>query len=442
MGMLAGTTALSGAGNAAAQAAASNTLNLQQITDTYQTFAAQLGGQLLPLASAMFWALAAMDIVAALVAKALEEAEPVAVVLAGTRKLTVAGVMYLILSNYQSLATGVIQWLRGAANSAVVAGGGVQDLAPTTVFVDGVSLSIKIMGGIEGGIFAAMSPQGILLVIAALVIIVTFAWLTALMVLALVEAWISAAAVLMLGAFSGASFTREIALNAYRIPLAAGMKLMGVQIMVGLGEHLLSGYANQVNSADGTTLSNLAIEIVGCALVFLALVQVLPNTLASAAGGSFSGNPLASVTTKAAGAVAAGATDLVATAAGGAWAGAEAWKKTGEEIDAAGGRRSAGAMLSGTARELGDAFARDVGGRLSGRSRFGVTTGRMPQSIAESGQAAQLRREAVASGEDAAAGSTIIGPPDPNPPQRPTPPHSGGPGPAAPDWGGEFGGIS
>ena len=134
------------------------------------------------------------------------------------------------------------------------------------------------------------------------------------MVVLLVSGWILAYAGIFFLGFGGARWTSEIAINYYKTVLGIAASLMGMTLLVGIGQAVLNEYYLKMGD---TTLKDLAVILVVAGML-LYLVNKIPPLIAGIITGASVGN--------AAGMGGAGAGTLVAAAAmaGAAAAGAVA----------------------------------------------------------------------------------------------------------------------
>lgn len=118
------------------------------------------------------------------------------------------------------------------------------------------------------------------LLIAALVIIICFAFISAQVVFIKCEAMVSMAAALILVAFGGSSFLKDYAVNAIRYVLAVAFKLFVMQLVLGIGIAFIEGF-----STSTAELQDLFV-VIGASIVLLALVKSLPDVCAGIINGS------------------------------------------------------------------------------------------------------------------------------------------------------------
>ena len=128
---------------------------------------------------------------------------------------------------------------------------------------------------------SAWSPgNSIALLIAALVVMVCFALISAQVVFIKCEAMVAMMASLILVGFGGSSFLKEYAVNAVRYVLAVAFKLFVMQLVLGVGLAFIQDF--DTSTAE---LQDIFV-IIGASIVLLALVKSLPDTCAGIINGS------------------------------------------------------------------------------------------------------------------------------------------------------------
>jgi type IV secretion system protein TrbL len=295
------------------------------------------------------------------------------------------GFFLALLQNASTWGTAVVNSFRQAGQAA----GGI-GVAPSDVFAAGVLIGQKVLGQMS-----AWSPStAVSLMIAAIVIEVCFALIAALMVVTLVQSYIVIAAGVLNMAFGGSRWTKDIAVATFRYTVSVGAKLMMLQLLVSIGQGIITDWANQF--AENITSSTLLI-LIGCSIVMLAIVKIVPDEFQKVVGGASisSGSALTGAAAAVGGTVAgvglgmagagamAGQALALASAQMGA-ADAKAAEANGGQAPERSGIARAAALTGGTAKNLAMAPIRDVGRRLTGDigSRHGVATWRMAADMA------------------------------------------------------------
>jgi type IV secretion system protein TrbL len=296
----------------------------------------------------------------------------------------------LFLGFFLALLENSVAWGQAIVNSfrqAASAAGG-EGIAPSNVFAAGVSLAGQVMAQIS-----LWSPAAsVALVIAGLVIEICFALIAAFMVLALVESYLIISMGVILMAFGGSNWTKDLAINTVRYTLSVGAKLFVMQLLVSIGTGLITGWASNFTDLTANSLCIL----VGCTIVLLALVKVLPETMQRIVNGSSmaTGSALVGAAAAVGGAVGVGALGMIGAgpAVGNAarLASAQMASADARDAEANGGdapdrsRISRAAAMTGyTARNVASAAMSDIGRRLGGQNpRHGLMTWRMNADLA------------------------------------------------------------
>ena len=289
----------------------------------------------------------------------------------------------LFLGFFLALLENSVTWGQAIVNSfrqaASAAGGG--GIAPSDVFAAGVKIASVVLS--QMSIWHPEASAG--LMVAGIVIEICFALMAAFMVLALVESFLIISMGVLFMAFGGTRWTKDFAISTVRYTVSVGAKLFVLQLLVSIGASLIQTWANSFTYVTDASLCIL----VGCSIVMLALVKVLPETMQSIVNGSSmaSGSALVGAALAVGGATAALGAGLVG---GGAMA-RNAYLLASTQMDtkndagtAPGSRIGRAAALTGyTAKNMLAAPFADLGRRLSGQpgARHGIATWRMSADL-------------------------------------------------------------
>ena len=185
--------------------------------------------------------------------------------------LLMAGFFMAVINYYQEWAWNLINGL-GAIGKELTPGG----YSSESPFLTGMQLVKLVLDKLS-----VWSPgNSIALLIAALVIIVCFALISAQVVFIKCEAMVAMAAALLLVAFGGSSFLKDYAVNAIRYVLAVAFNLFVMQLVLGVGIAFIEGF-----STSTAELQDIFV-VIGASVVLLALVKSLPDVCAGIINGS------------------------------------------------------------------------------------------------------------------------------------------------------------
>lgn len=183
-----------------------------------------------------------------------------------------ACIMLALLTYYKSWANLLITGLSNIAVNELRS----PALDPQNVFLTGMKLVGAVLG--EMSFYRLIDNVG--LIICALAILLTFALISAQMLLVKCEAYIVMNAGILLLGFGGAEQTRSYATNFLRYSLGIAMKLFVMQLLVGLG----TAFINELPTGD-LSMQDIFF-IIGVAIVLLALTMSIPDIVSGIINGS------------------------------------------------------------------------------------------------------------------------------------------------------------
>lgn len=389
IGIMVGLGVLLAAQPALAQTTTNNALD--SIVDQFQGRFTGIESSLTSAAMRLFWLLALIEFSYAAIGLIFRQADFGEWAATLVNQILFIGLFAAILMNGASWGNAIVQSFREAGSNASMAAGGGATLKPSDVFDSGLSIATTALSKLD----LFQPSQSFAYAIGGIVIIVAFALIASMMILTLVTAWgIVSMSILFLG-FGGSRFTKEIAMKVIMAVFGVGAKLFVMQIIVGIGYSLFQGWSND----QLITVSDLLV-MVGCSVVMLALVKVIPDLVQSLiTGAAFTGGGALSGVS---GAVAGGVAGAAAGFVGAGLATHGAGKLASEQLATASGQGTAPTSAMGrlmnltanTGRNLVGGVAHDVGARLGGRAPYGSMGGRMGDRMRTQASEMRAAREA------------------------------------------------
>jgi type IV secretion system protein VirB6/type IV secretion system protein TrbL len=295
--------------------AADGTGVLNNIADRYQAQASAWQGAISAAATRLFWSLTLISMVWTFGMMALRKADIQEMFAELVRYLMFTGFFFFLLSNASAIAKAIMNSLTQLASTA----SGLPPITPSGIMDVGFNVLATVLTK-----SSLWSPVDSALGIAVgLIILVVLALVAINMLILLVSGWILAYAGIFFLGFGGSRWTSDMAINYYKTVLGIAASLMGMTLIVGIGQAFLNEYYASIGDAS---FSDLAVILV-VALILLHLVNKIPTLIsgiitgasvggASAMGGAGAGTALAAAAM--AGAAAAGAVAAVASSATGA----------------------------------------------------------------------------------------------------------------------------
>lgn len=266
-----------------------------------------------------------------------------------------------VIVNYQEWSWNIINGLGRVAGEL---GAGKYDAA--NPLLSGITLTKAIFEKMSFS-SAASAGKSIIYAICGLVVLVSFAIITAQIVFVKCEALVAMNASIILLGLGGAVILKEYAINVMKYVLSVAFKLYVLQLVMSIGVQFIDGL-----SLDSANLEDIFISI-AVSIILLALVKSIPDVCAGIINGAHVSS--GAVLGQAATATAAGAAAAVGGAVGaamGSGRGIEATRKAAQmaNLDGASGLGKVGHMAGSLWQAHKQAKAE--GGGLSHGERFGA----------------------------------------------------------------------
>lgn len=297
--------------------AADGTGVLDKITDRFQSQASAWQTAISTAATRLFWALALISMVWTFGMMALRKADIGEIFAELIRYVMFTGFFFFLLSNGPAIAKAIMNSLTQLASTA----SGLPAMTPSGIMDVGFNVLDTVLK--KSSIWSPVnSAVGILV---GFVILIVLALVAVNMVVLLVSGWILAYAGIFFLGFGGSRWTSDMAINYYKTVLGIAASLVGMTLLVGLGQTFLVEYYNTIGDAS---FADLAVILV-VAILLLFLVNKVPPLIAgiitgasvggaSSMGGAGAGTAMAAAAMTGA-AVAAGVSAVIsggASAAG------------------------------------------------------------------------------------------------------------------------------
>lgn len=237
------------------------------------------------------------------------------------RHIFFIGFFYLLMQHSTDWANAIVQSFRVAGNAASTAAGGQANLYPSDIY----DSALEIVGTAFNSFQFSFDKIGesLAIVLSAIIIVIAFALIAALEIVAMVESYLVIYASVIFMGLGGSHFTSGFALKTLQYAVSVGAKLFMIQLIVGLGQRMMIDWSNAVTAKGPAMEAMDMISMVGGAVVLLALSKYIPDIVQGMLNGTnmATGRSLitsASAATNMAIAGVAGAGALASGAVGGA----------------------------------------------------------------------------------------------------------------------------
>lgn len=338
---------------------------LDNVTARYQAQAVSWSGAITAAATRLFWSLALISMVWTFGLMALRKADIGELFAELLRYVIFTGFFFFLLSNAPAIATSIMGSLKQLAGDAA----GVPGLSPSGI----VDVGFKVFSSVIDNSSLWEPVDTAIGAIIAILILGMLALVAINMVVLLVSGWILAYAGIFFLGFGGARWTSEIAINYYKTVLGIAASLMGMTLLVGIGQAVLNEYYLKMGD---TTLKDLAVILVVAGML-LYLVNKIPSLIAGIITGASVGD--------AAGMGGAGAGTLVAAAA---MAGAAAAGAVAAVASSATSAAGWGSAVNAAIQQSGEGSDKDTGvAGMPTMSGTGGGSGSGGGDVADSGNA-------------------------------------------------------
>ncbi|WP_394230758.1 P-type conjugative transfer protein TrbL [Shewanella colwelliana] len=352
---------------AAASVGVPDTGAIQEIENLFRNAASQWPPIILKYTSWLFWALVTLSWTWTFSMMALKGTNITEIIAELVRRTIMVGFFFWLLQNAPHLGEKIVASFSFIGDQLVG-----QPISANDIFDIGLSLALSILEGISFW----KGPGNLGYVLVALGIVIILALIALQMLLIVVQYYVFLNATVIMMGFLGHEWSREYAINYFRLLLALAVKFFVMQVIVVLTMTLLDDW---IKASDLTWVQ--IVVILPILIVIYGLVKEIPAMAASMVSGKDStGGAVAGAIEAAAmvGALAASGGSTAAAMgqnAGGALGLARgAWQQAQNQLG--GGNESTG--------EGGDSSTRNESG--DGNSGFDPATSRLPSDNTASTQ--------------------------------------------------------
>jgi type IV secretion system protein TrbL len=211
------------------------------------------------------------------------------------KRLMFIGAFYALLVNGPTWIPAIIDSFQIIGRNAA---GLPLGLSPGDVFLRGLDITNSLCSSASATGFFSNPAGAFALVLAGLIIFLAFVVVSVHFIMAVVESYVVVGAGFLFLGFGGSRWTAPYVERYIALAVAVGVKIMVLYLLVGGGMSLSSGWAARAGAISSSSNPLLeALDIVGGAIVFMALCWQAPKFIASLLGGSpaFSGGDIAAI---------------------------------------------------------------------------------------------------------------------------------------------------
>jgi P-type conjugative transfer protein TrbL len=309
------------------------------------------------------------------------------------REIMFIGFFYWLLMNYWEVGDWIVGSLRQLGTNAT----GFSEVTPSNVFAQGVEIAhIAITKAYDASVFKAVAAA-----VPVVVILVAYALAAAACTVFLIEFYILVPCGVILLGLGGSLWTKNYAENYIRSLVSVGMKLLVLQIILGVTTGYMMSFIDEIENS-GFEFGKI-FTLAGISIITLMLVQKIPDFASAVITGSSFGR--SGDLTGAAGAVAGAAAGAAMTAGTKGIQGALAYGDA-MNVPSFGGGADTGGVLASISGAAGSGGTSGGGGDSVGPAlRGGSDSGGMAPYAAQGEFAGGVGSGSSPSPPGAAAGS-------------------------------------
>ena len=230
------------------------------------------------LATSLFWALITIEFVITAISLFWAGSDFNAFGRFLVERMVVIGIAIYMFQSGPWIAW-MLQWVFSFVG---LAAGGIEP-NPTEVIETGIKLGTELSNSVGFWDGAASIP----ILIAALLLSILFALIASNMTLVLIELYILTTVGAFLLGFAGSSWTRDYAIGYFRYVIAVSFKLVVMQVLVGVGLTVITGW---IGTITGAGIKNTGmLTLISTMIVFYSLTNTLPAAAAGLVSGTTTG---------------------------------------------------------------------------------------------------------------------------------------------------------
>lgn len=344
--------------------------NPSQILSAFQAARGSWIASVSSYANALFGALAVIEFAWSAAVMVLEKADLQSWTSALVRKIMWIGGFYMLLIN----GTTWIPFIIDSFTKIGQTSSGVVSISPSAVFAQGLAVAGALSNGFSVAGFLTQPAVIFSLIVAAVIVVVSYAMITIQFLVAIVESYIVVAAGFVFLGFGGSRWTAPYAERYIGLAVSNGTKIMVIYLLIAVGTTLGSAWVTEAQGAStSATPEMVALDVMAASLMYMMLCWQIPKVFSAVLGGSpaLSGGDLVGAGSS----IVMGAATVAAAVTG------------GSGLVAAGARTLTGAASATEAGASASSAASGLGG-MNGHSMPGSSGATVPPPTGGSGAGA------------------------------------------------------
>ncbi len=178
------------------------------------------------------------------------------------------------------------QWIPALLNGFIQLGqqGGVTSLDPSSIVDQGLSIAGAIVKGFFNWGLLGHPFVSLIGAIVCIAILVIYGLMAAELAIVLVKAYIVVATSGLFFALGGSDYTREMAKKYVQAAIGLGLQLMGLYLLLGVGQHIGEQWATMTAQAAANHELMPMLVILAAVIIYYMILKNVPTFLAGLSG--------------------------------------------------------------------------------------------------------------------------------------------------------------
>jgi type IV secretion system protein TrbL len=260
------------------------TTNANDILQQFRDQRVQWTTNIFVYANTLFGILAVIEFAWSAAVMLLEKSDLQSWASALIRKLMWIGVFYALLINGRIWIPAIIDSFNLIGANVAGLGG---PLSPGDVFVQGLNIGGALIGAGSTSAFFTDPGTSLVLILCALIVIVSYVFITINFIVTLVESYIVVSVGFIFLGFGGSRWTVPYTERYIGYAISIGIKIVLLYCLITAGLHLGVGWIDEAqNVGTGPHPNMVAFDVMGAALIFMMCCWQIPKLFAAIVGGA------------------------------------------------------------------------------------------------------------------------------------------------------------
>jgi type IV secretion system protein TrbL len=160
-------------------------------------------------------------------------------------------------------------------------------ISPSNVFGQGLNVAGALSNGFSVAGFLTQPAVILSLVVAAIIVVISYAMITIQFMIAMVESYIVVAAGFIFLGFGGSRWTAPYAERYIGLAVSNGVKILVIYLLIAVGTNLGNTWVAEAQGASTSASPEMvALDVMAATLMYMMLCWQIPKLFSAVLGGS------------------------------------------------------------------------------------------------------------------------------------------------------------